>query len=328
MLSRRRFVAALAAVPVAKATITSAGAADWPSRSVHILYPYAAGSTGDVTTRLIADQLSKSFGQPFVVENRVGANGIVAAGGVARSPPDGYSLLLATTPQIEISPVMTKVPYDPVRDFVPISAISMNSFALVVNAKLPVKSLAEFIGYARSQSKGFAYAEAGVGSIPHLAMAMLLDRAGISGINVSYNGTQPALTDVVSGHLPATFGLLGDALSQGRNGTVRLLAVSSERRSPLQPELPTIAESGFPDYRAVSWWGLMAPAGTPKAIVDQIALQVGRAVKDQKIVEQMTAFGIEPLGNSPADFAAMISADIDLWKKAVKVTGLEFHQVR
>src|SRR5271154_2059526 len=245
----------------------AARAGEWPDRPVRIIYPYAAGSTGDATARLIAGRLSEAFRQSFIVENRVGANGTIAAELVARSAADGYTLLWAITPQIAISPAMTKVPYDSLKDFVPISAISTNRFALVINAKVPATTLAEFVDFVRKQPKGFAYAEGGAGSLTHLAMVLFLNRAGLVGTNVSYKGTESALLDVVAGRLPAMFALFGDALSQAESGAVRLLAVSSEQRAPLAPNVPTVAESGYPGYTALSWWGLMAPAATPQPVV-------------------------------------------------------------
>jgi tripartite-type tricarboxylate transporter receptor subunit TctC len=322
MLNRRRFVASLAAAPLAAFGGLSGAAAEWPQRPVRILYPYAAGSSGDITARLIARRLSDALGQPFVIENRAGANGIVATELVARAPADGHTLLWAITPQIAIAPAMAKVAYDPVRDFAPISAVCSNSFALAVNPRLPVRTVAEFIEYARGQSGGFVYAEGGAGSLSHLTMVLLLDRAGLHGTNVSYKGSMQALTDVVAGHLPATFSVFGDALSQAQSGAVRLIAVSSAKRSPQASDVPTIAESGFPGFDLTSWWGLMAPAGTPQPIVNRIASEAAHAVSDPQIVAQFGRIGVDPLGNSPAEFAAMIAADIKLWSRAVKVAGL------
>jgi len=318
MFSRRRFIAIAALIAFAG----SAAAGEWPEKPVRIIYPYAAGSTGDATARLIARRLSDGFGQPFIVENRVGANGVIGTDAVARSAPDGYTLLWGATPQIAISPAMTKVPYDASSAFVPITAVSTNRFALLVNAKVPVRTVAEFIDYVRAQPKGFTYAEGGAGSISHLAMVLFLNRANLKGTNVSYKGSQPALTDVVAGHLPAMFALFGDALAQAQNGAIRLLAVSSEQRSAQAPDVPTIAESGFPGFKTTSWWGLMAPARTPKVIVDRIAAEVSKTVKDPKIVEQLTAFGVDPVGSIPAEFAAMVHADIELWAQAVEFAGL------
>jgi tripartite-type tricarboxylate transporter receptor subunit TctC len=320
MLRQSTALAALLAALLAMKVSASAG--EWPERPVKIVYPYAAGSTGDATARLLARRLGERLGQLFIVENRVGANGVIGTEAVARSAPDGYTLLWAVTPQIAISPVMTKVPYDPVTDFVPISAVSINKFALVVNAKVPIKTVTEFVAYTRAQPHGFAYAEGGAGSISHLAMALFLNRAGVKGTNVSYKGNVLALTDVVAGHLPAMFALLGDALSQSASGTVRMLAVSSEQRSALAPSVPSIAESGFPGFNAASWWGLMGPAKMPTPIVDRIAFEVAQATKDPTIVEQLTRFGVDPVGNTPAEFSAMISADIKLWAEAVSLAGL------
>ena len=319
MPARRPFLALIALV----ACTGSAYAGAWPDKPVRILYPYAAGSSGDATARLIARRLSDRFGQPFLVENRVGANGIIATEAVARAAPDGYTLLWAITPQIAISPAVIKVPYEPATDFVPISAVSTNRFALIVNPKVPVKTVSEFLAYVRGEPKGFTYAEGGVGSITHLSMVLFLNLAGLQGTNVSYKGTQPALTDVAAGHLPAMFALFGDALTQAEAGTIRLLAVSSEQRSPRAPSVPTVAESGFPGFKAMSWWGLMAPAGTPKPIVDRIAVEVRNATKDSKIVEQLAAFGVDPVGSTPAEFSAMVRADIELWAQAVKLAGLQ-----
>jgi tripartite-type tricarboxylate transporter receptor subunit TctC len=319
MLTRMQFVALVALVALTE----SVEAGEWPERPVKIIYPYAAGGAGDATARLIARRLSEHFGQPFIVENRAGANGIIATEAVARSTPDGYTLLWAITPQIAISPAMTKLPYDPRADFVPISAVCTNSFALVVNANISARTVSEFLDYVRAQPKGFAYAEGGAGSITHLSMVLFLNRARLKGTNVSYKSTVAALTDVVAGHLPAMFAVFGDTLPQAESGAIRLLAVSSEKRAARAPDVPTIAESGFPAFKTMSWWGLMAPAGTPKPIVERIAAEIGRATKDRKIVEQLTAFGVDPLGNGPAEFSAMISADIELWARAVKMAGLE-----
>src|ERR1041385_3086498 len=227
MLVRKSFAVVAALV----AFMESAGSAEWPDRPVKIIFPYAAGSTGDATARLIARRLSDGLGQPFIVENRVGANGGIGTEAVAGSAPDGSPLLWAVTPQIAIAPVMTKVPYDPAKDFVPISAVSTNRFALLVNTKVAVRTVPEFVAYAKAQTQGFTYAEGGAGSITHLSMVLFLNRARLKGINVTYKGTQPALTDVVAGHLPAMFALFGDALQQAQSGAIRLLAVSSEQRS-------------------------------------------------------------------------------------------------
>jgi tripartite-type tricarboxylate transporter receptor subunit TctC len=322
MLNRRRLIGSLALAPFASRSIHRAAAANWPQRPVRILFPYASGGTSDAAARLVAERLSEVLGQAFVIETRPGANGVIATEAVARAPADGHTLLWAVTPQIAIAPATMKVHYDPVKDFAPISALCLSKFALVVNTNVPVRTVAEFVDYIRAQSKGFAYAEGSAGSISHLAMVLLLNRAGLTGTNVSYRGAGPAMSDVIAGHLPATFALFGDALSQAESGTVRLVAVASAQRAPQAPDVPTIAESGFPGFEAAGWWGLMAPAQTPQWIVDQLAAAAGHAVKEPKIMAQLANLAVDPLGTSPTEFATMISSDIQQWAKAVKIAGL------
>ena len=254
MPTRRLLLASFAALAIL-GQMGAANAQQWPQKPVRIIYPYAAGSVGDATARLLAQNLSQAFGQPFIVENRLGANGSLAAEAVARAPADGHTLLWAITPQIAINPAMTKVSYDPVKDLAPISTVNTNAFVLIVNPRIPVKTVGDLIDYVRGQSKELAYAEGGTGSIGHLSMALFLNRAGIRMTSVSYKGNEPALTDVIAGHLPIMFSLLGDALPHAAAGTVRLLAVSSEHRSLQAPDVPTIAESGFPGFKTGSWMG-------------------------------------------------------------------------
>jgi tripartite-type tricarboxylate transporter receptor subunit TctC len=318
MLCRRTFIASIVLAPCAQA----AAATDWPRKAIRIVYPYAAGSAGDGAARLLAQGLAEAFGQAVVVENRVGANGTLAAHSVARAAADGYTLFWATTPQIAISPVMTTVNYDPVKDFTPISAVLANSWVLIVNRQVPVKTLAEFVDYVRARPN-LVYAQGGVGSVGHLAMAMFLKRAGLEMPGVSYQGNAPALNDVVAGHVPTMFSVLGDAVPHIASGSIRAIAVSSGMRSPQIPDVPTVAESGYPGFRAVAWNGLVAPAGTPAAIVHRVATAVARVAKERKFVERLASFGVESVGNSPEEFAAMIAADMALWPNALRDAGIK-----
>jgi len=321
-MSPRKVLFASLSVLIALGLTGPAQSQAWPQKPVRIIYPYAAGSAGDAAARLTAQRLGEVFGQPFIVENRVGANGALAAEAVARSPADGHTLFWAASPQISIAPAMKKLSYDPVKDFAPISAVNTHTFVLVVNPRLPARTLAEFVGYVRAQPDKLAYAEGSVGSVGHLAMALFLKRAGLEMTNVSYKGNAPALTDVIAGHVPTTFSLIGDTLPHAKSGNIRLLAVSSERRAAQVPDVPTVSESGYPGYNAISWNGLLAPAGTPKLIVDRIAAEVGRAVKDAKFIERLSKIGVEPLGNSPDEFTALIAAEIPMWAEAVKIAGV------
>jgi tripartite-type tricarboxylate transporter receptor subunit TctC len=319
---------ALAAI-VILAGMATAGAADaqgWPQKPVRILVPYAAGGNSDGIARIVAQRLSDRFGQTFIVENRVGANGAVACDAAARAAPDGYTLLWAVTPPIAIAPAMSKVAYDPVKDFAPISIVGSNAFVLLVNKDFPPKTVAELIAHVRAQPTKMAYAEGSAGSLTHLSMALFLKRAGLDMTNVSYRGNAPALTDVIAGHLPVMFSNVSDALPQAASGAVRLLAVSSDMRVPQIPDIPTIAESGFPGFNVITWNGLVAPAGTPRPVIDAIASEIASAVKDAKFVEHLESYGVDPVGNLPAEFAAIIAADVAQWADAVKMAGLAFQQ--
>jgi tripartite-type tricarboxylate transporter receptor subunit TctC len=294
----------------------------YPSRPVTIVVPFAAGGNTDNIARLVAQRLGETLGQPFIVEDRPGAAGAIAAEFVARATPDGYTLFMSATPQIAVVPAMHKTQYDPVKDFVPISAIGTNPFVLAVNRKVPVNTIAELIAYVRERPGKLSYASGGVGSLNHLATALFLKRAGVEMIHVPYKGNAPAIYDVVAGNVPVILSTLPDALPQAAAGTIRIIGVTSEQRVTQLPDVPTIAESGFAHFKVLSWNGLLAPAGTPPEIIERLAKQCELAVADRGFRERLAGFGVDPLGSNPADFAAIIAADIALWSEAVKITGL------
>ncbi len=319
----RKFLTAVLIFAACAVFGAQAWAQSWPSRTVKIVVPYAAGGNSDVMARIVAQRLTEAFGQTFIVENRVGANGALAADAVIRAGGDGYTLLWAVTPPMTIAPAMTKLNYNPIKDFAPISAVATNGFVLVVNKNFPPKTVAEFIAYVKAQKEKMAYAEGTAGSVTHLAMALFAKRAGLDMTNVSYRGNAPAMNDVIAGHLKTMFSNLSDALPHAASGAIRLLAVSTAQRAPQAPDVPTIAEFGFPGFNVITWNGLVAPAGTPREIVDKIAGEIGRAVKDPQFAGRLKAVGADPLGNSPDEFAAMIKSDTATWADAVAVTGLE-----
>jgi tripartite-type tricarboxylate transporter receptor subunit TctC len=316
-----RNVSALLAVLAALAWGDAAQSQTWPQKPVRIVVPFAPGGNTDGIARLIAQPLGEAFGQQFLVENKPGAAGAIATEMVARSPGDGYTLLMGTPSQIAIVPQLTKTPYDPVKDLAPISVIGTNPYVLVVNARLPVQTLAEFIAHVRRQPDKVAYAAPVFGGLSHLSMIVFMKRAGLEMTPVSYKGGAAPLADVVAGHVPVYFATLSEAVSQARGGAVRLLAVSSERRVTQLPDVPTFAESGFPGFKVLTWNGLMAPAAVAAEITDRIAGEVSRSVKDARFAERLAGFGVDPLGNTPAQFAALIAADIVLWGEAVKIAG-------
>jgi len=222
-----------AALILAACTVSAALAQSqpWPSRTVKIVVPYAPGGNSDVMARVVAQRLTEAFGQTFIVENRVGANGALAADTVIRSGPDGYTLLWAVTPPMTIAPAMTKLNYDPVKDFAPVSAVATNGFVLVVNKDFPPKSVAEFVSYVKTQKEKMSYAEGTAGSVTHLSMALFTKRAGLDMTNVSYRGNAPAMNDVIACHLKTMFSNLSDALPHAASGAIRLLAVSTAARA-------------------------------------------------------------------------------------------------
>jgi len=296
----------------------------WPQRPVKVLVPFAAGGNIDLMGRLASARLSEAFAQQFVVENRVGGNGVIATEAVTRARPDGHTLLWASTSVIAIFPAISKVNYDPVKDLSPISLFAVAPQVLIVNPQLPAHSISEFVTYVKSQKEKLAYGGGGgPGSASNLIMAILLKRAGLEMSNVSYRGTGPAMTDLIAGHIPAMFAPISEVLPQARAGLVRMLGVSSSTRSAEAPEVPAIADAGYPDFHAVSWTGMMAPAATPAEIINRMAAEFARALKDPPFVAHMRQAGVEPAKQtSPTEFAAFIKSEIALWGEAVRIAGV------
>jgi tripartite-type tricarboxylate transporter receptor subunit TctC len=316
--ARLALVLLIAAVGSAK----PAHSQEWPVRPVKIVVPFAPGGNADSIARIVGQQLGEAFGQPFIIENRPGATGVIAAETVARSPADGYTLLLASLPLIDIVPAMSKTPFDPVRDFVPISAIATNALVLVVNPSLPVRSVSDLISYAREQRGQLSYAAAGVGSVTHLGMVLLLKRAGVEMTAIMYKGGAAMLADTIAGHVKVYVSNVSTLVPYADSNVLRLLAVSSRQRVAALPRVPTLIEAGFPGFEVVNWTGLMAPAGTPRVIVDRIAGEVSRVVRQPKTAALLNASGVNALGNTPDEFAAMIAAEIPQWAEAVKIAGI------
>jgi tripartite-type tricarboxylate transporter receptor subunit TctC len=322
MPTRRGYVGSIV-VLAALGLAQPAQCQEWPQRPVKIIVPTGAGGHTDGIARVIGQDLGDTFGQQFVVENRAGAAGSIATEAVAHSPADGYTLFMASPSQISIAPAVTKTRYDPVRDFAPISIVGTNPKVFVIHQGMPVKSLAEFVDYVRKQPNRIAFADTGTGSISHLSTALFLKRAQLDMFAVSYKAATQIVADVMAGHVATYFTNLSDVLPHAASGALRFLAVSGEKRAPQAPDVPTFIESGYPGFKILTWNGLMAPAGTPKEIIERVAKEVARAVKDPKIVERLIANGVDPVGSSPDEFAAMIAADIALWAEAVKIAGVQ-----
>lgn len=296
----------------------------WPQQQpVKVVVGLAAGGTTDTIARIIAQALGERLGQTFVVENRPGAAQSIAAEAVARAPADGYTLLMANTPQMAIVPAILKARYDATKDFEPVSIVGSNAFVLCVNASLPVSNLAEFVAHAKKQPGAISYASGGIGNVTHLSMAYFAKLAGLDMIHVPYKGGAPAMSDLIAGHVPAMFASVSDALTQIKAGKIKPLAVSSLERARELPDVPTVRESGYPTFQALTWNGLMAPAKTPKPIVDRLGQEIAAAVKDPKVIERLSAQGVNPVGNTPAEFASGIAGDVKFWKEVVTIADVK-----
>jgi tripartite-type tricarboxylate transporter receptor subunit TctC len=297
----------------------------YPSRTIKMIVPYPAGGTTDLLGRLVADQLKSGLGAVVVVENKPGAGTTLGAEQVARSEPDGYTLLMATSTTLAINKTLyRKLPYDPVKDFTPIALLAGVPFALIVNPMLPAKTLAEFIAYAKSKPGELAYGSAGNGSPQHLGAEMLKSAAGIDIRHVPYRGSVPAMLDVIAGHIPFMIVDLQPALQQIREGKVRVLGVTTPKRVAAAPDIPTLAEAGLPGFELVAWQGVVAPAGVPRPIVDQLAVQIAKLVADPATRDKLTALSLEPLtGSTPDSFATYVKTEVDRWAVVVKASGAE-----
>jgi tripartite-type tricarboxylate transporter receptor subunit TctC len=298
--------------------------AAYPSRNIKLLVPYPAGGTTDLLGRLVADQIKSGLNAVVVVENKPGAATTLGAEQVARSEPDGYTIMIATSTTLAINKTLyKKLPYDPVKDFAPISLVAAVPFALIINPGIPAKTLAEFIAYAKA-NPGLAYGSAGNGSPHHLGAEMLRAAAGIDIRHVPYRGSVPAMLDVMAGHIPFMVVDLQPALQQIREGKVRVLGVTTSKRVAAAPHIPTLAEGGLPGYELVAWQGIVAPSGTPRPIVDALAAQIGKLLSDPETKGKLTALALEILpGSTPDSFAAFIKTEVDRWADIVKKSGAE-----
>ncbi|HTN50093.1 MAG TPA: tripartite tricarboxylate transporter substrate binding protein [Burkholderiaceae bacterium] len=317
----------LAAVALAAAAFTPAHAQTWPSKPVRIIVPFPPGGTTDIVARVIGVELQKMWQQPVVIENRPGAGGNIGADVVAKSAPDGYTLLMGTVGTHAINQALYtqsggKMPFDPVRDFVPITLVAGVPNVMVVNAKLPVNTAAEFIVYAKERPGQLNMASSGNGTSIHLSGELFKTVTGVYMVHFPYRGSAPALTDLLAGNMTVMFDNLPSALPHIRSGKLKALAVTSRARSPALPNVPTVEEAaGLKGFEASSWFGLFAPAGTPRSIVDKVQTDVARALSNPEVRERFTGQGADPGGNSPEQFAAFIKAETDKWSRVVKFSN-------
>jgi tripartite-type tricarboxylate transporter receptor subunit TctC len=304
-------------------TVT-AFAQPYPSKPVKIVVPYPPGGTTDILARLIGARLAESLGQSFLIENRPGASGSIGAQAVAKSPADGYTLLMGTASTHGVNSAIQKaLPYDALKDFAPITVVGGTPNVILVNPELPAKNLAELLALAKSQPGKLNFGSTSLGGTPHMSAELLKMMTGIDVVHVPYKGAGPMLSDLIGGQVQIGFDNLPSSTGHIRSGKVRALAVTTAKRWPGSPEIPTVAESGVPGYEVSGWFGLLAPAGTPKAAIDTLYRAISAALKQSELQKQMLDLGAEPGGNAPEDFARQIAAEIEKWKKVVAATGVK-----
>jgi tripartite-type tricarboxylate transporter receptor subunit TctC len=297
--------------------------APWPNKPVKILVPTAPGGTADALARMYALHLGKVLGQQFYVENRGGAGNVLGIDAVVRSPADGYTLLLGAG-TITINHLVTKkLPYDVLRDLTPVTQMISVPNVLVVNASQPMKSLKDYVAAAKVAPGRLNYGSAGVGSNLHLAMELLKYRTGIQVTHVPYKGVGPALQDTLAGHVMSMISNIPSSKPHIEKGALRALAVTSLKRSPALPDVPTMSDEGVSGYEVLNWFGVFAPAGTPKEIVDRLATEAAAMFTDPKTRESLTGDGADPIASSPADFAAFVRAEIKKWDEVGKAANIQ-----
>jgi tripartite-type tricarboxylate transporter receptor subunit TctC len=310
------FITTLGAVDPLAAPAT---AQPFPAKLVKIVVPQAPGGATDVFARKIGQTLSERWGQPIVIENRAGAGGVLGTDAVAKSAPDGYTLLVTYAGSQAINASLyPKIPFDSVGDFQTVATLAVTPFILIVNPKLPAQNLAEFIALAKAKPGTLTYASSGNGSVNHLLGEMVKAETGISMLHVPYRGVAPAITDVIGGQVDAAFSSVPSVLQMIRGGNVRALAVSSARRIAAAPEIPTLAESGLPGFDVNPWWGILAPAGIDMAIVRKINTDIADILRTPEMIDFLATQGAEPLITSPEEFLGILRADLVKWAKVVK----------
>ncbi|MBB5215618.1 Bug family tripartite tricarboxylate transporter substrate binding protein [Parapusillimonas granuli] len=302
----------------------AAGAADaYPAKPIKVIVGYPAGGANDLVARAIGQEMSKDLGQQVVVENISGAAGTIGAASAAKAAPDGYTLFMGAGAHALAPSVRKSLPYDIVSDFAPVSVAAIGSYVLVVNPQIKANSVKELIDLAKASPGTLTFASSGVGAPPHLAGVLFQERTGTRLHHIPFRGDADANTAVLAGHVDMIFGSLGPTVPHIRGGKVRALAVTGNARSTALPDVPTLQEAGVPDYNVSTWWGLLAPAGTPPAIVDKLARSVEKAAALPHIKEQFVNMGVEAASSTPAEFAAFIKAEVAKFKKITEAAGIE-----
>ena len=313
-----------AALLVALAAQPASAQSNFPNRPVKILVGFTPGTAPDLAGRILADRFSEVWGTPIVIENVPGAGSNIATDRVAKAPADGYTLLMGGNSALVINPSLyDTLPYDPVKDFAPISQIFIAANVFALPPDVPAKSVADVVALAKAQPGKLSYAHAGVGTSQHLAAELFKYMAHLDIVPVAYRGTTALLPDLLAGRITMSFANIANIIPLAREGKLRALAITSAKRSALAPDLPTMAESGFPGFEAVPWFGLLAPAGTPKDVIDKIYSETAKALATPEVRKRFDELGLEPIGNTPAEFAAVIKKETPEWAKVIKDAGIK-----
>jgi tripartite-type tricarboxylate transporter receptor subunit TctC len=313
----RTLGAALVAAAATLVATSTANAQTYPERPIRMVLPFPPGGVTDLLARALAEKLAPRLGQPVVVDNKSGAGTVLASDLVARAPADGYTVLMAAS-SLGTAPLLyEKVGYDAIKSFAPITQVASVVHVLVVNPTLPVKSVAELVAYAKQNPGKLNYGSTGAGTSTHLEAELFKSMSTTFMVHIPYRGSGPALVDLIAGQTNVMFDALGSSGPFIKAGKLRALAVTTARRSPSAPELPTVAESGLPGYEAMPWLGLVAPAGTPQAVVDRLHREVNEVLKDPELRERFKGWGLDIIGNTPSEFSAFLRRDIDQWTKVI-----------
>ncbi len=321
-----RTVKILAALAIVAGLTGQAAAQSWPNRPIRMIVPYTGGGYTDVMARTVGQKIADAVGQPFVFENRPGANSVIGADVVAKSAPDGYTFGTVIAGHSANATLNPRLPFDVVKDFTYVSLMSVAPLMMVARKDLPVNNVQELIAYAKANPGKLNFASSGIGAAAHLTMELLKARTGINMQHVPYRGTQPALTDLIGGRVDVMFDTVSAFSAHVEAGTVKALAVTAKARMPAAPNVPTMGEQGISDFVTGTWAGIIAPTGTPKEIVDRVSAEAAKALRDPAMKAQLEKLGYEPVGNTPEEYTVFLREEVARWGKVIKDAGIKLEE--
>jgi tripartite-type tricarboxylate transporter receptor subunit TctC len=321
--TRRGFLAKVAALPMLGIACGARAADAWPNRPVKMLVSYPAGGANDLVARSVSTAMERALNATVIVDNRSGAAGVIGAEAAAKAPPDGYTLYMMSSAQVLAPSLRKTLPYDPVRDFTAIALAARSSYVLAVHPSVPLKTMAELIAYAKANPGKLNYASVGNGSSSHLNMELFKSVAGFDAVHVPFNGSPPAVKSTVQNETQMIFAVMQPLQPQIQAGTLRALAVTTAKRFSLLPDLPSIAESGYPGFEALAWNGVLVAAGTPRPIVARLNTEMNAILKEPEMRQKMQGFGFDLVGGTPEEFGALISGETAQWAPVIKKVGLK-----